>query len=112
GCLAAAAAVELVGCGHEHAGPGAADRVAQGDATAVDVGLLQRVVQVLQGLCDDGAEGLVDLQEVQVPGLPTGLGQGGRHCLGGLGQQRGIRACGLPGRTDGSEDVPAIGLGV
>src|SRR5699024_627156 len=32
GCLAAAAAVELVGCGHEHAGPGAADRVAQGDA--------------------------------------------------------------------------------
>ena len=68
GGLAGAPALEFVGRVQGQPGTGGADRVAQGDGAAVDVALLQRVVEVLQRLHRHGAEGLVDLDEVQVGG--------------------------------------------
>src|SRR5690349_13108525 len=60
--VAAAGALELVEQGGHQAGAGGADRVAEGDAAAVDVDLLVRDVELLHPGEHDGREGLVALE--------------------------------------------------
>src|SRR4051794_14635062 len=69
------AALELVDQGPEDHRAGRAERVAHRDRAAVDVGDLVTDVQVAHEPHRYGGEGLVDLEEVDVSDLETGLGE-------------------------------------
>src|SRR5690606_39894965 len=64
--LAGTAARQLHRRRQRQTGTRATNRVTQRNGATVDVALLQRVIQVTQRLHGDGAEGLVDLDEVEV----------------------------------------------
>src|SRR5215207_2275763 len=77
---AGALALELVDDGPDDAGAGHADRVAEGDGAAVDVGPLPVELELAVAGQDLGRERLVDLDHVDLGERPAELGQ---QLLGG-----------------------------
>ncbi len=82
----------------------------QRNTATVNIGPLQRVVQIPQRLHHHRSERLVDLQEVQIRRLPAGLTQRRGDRLRRLGVQVGVRTRGLTVGTQGSKDLKTVGL--
>jgi hypothetical protein len=86
--------------------------MAERNGAAVEVALVQVHSQFVQRLDGNGAKGLIDLDEVQIRGAPTGAVKGGEDGVGRLGMQGVVRARHLARNADDGEDVQSVLLGV
>src|SRR5690349_15613174 len=71
----AAGLLQRVDQRHEDSRSAGADRMTEGGRAAVDVDLVVRDAEVLHREHGDAGEGLVDFPQVDVGGLPAGLGE-------------------------------------